>query len=249
MGEVSIRMRILPVIDIMHGQVVRGLGGRRDEYGPIRSCLTQSSKPVDVAEAFRQTFGFTQLYVADLDAILGAKPDLQQYSQLREHGFKLWLDAGIRRLADASRLADTGVETVVLGLETLHGPKEFTRILASLGPERVVFSLDLKDGKPITGPKTWPAKTSLELAQWVIDKGAKRLLLLDLPYIGGYGGPGTEVLCAALIKCDPGVEISTGGGIRSIDDVKRMQSLGVAYLLVASALHDGQITTNELLLD
>src|SRR5262245_57198561 len=235
-------MHILPVIDLMQGQVVRGLGGRRDEYQPIRSCLTYSSEPVDVAEAFRQTFGFTDLYVADLDAILGAKPAFEQYSALRQRRFRLWLDAGIRRLPDAIRLADAGIETVVLGLETLHDATELTRVLARLGPARVVFSLDLKKGKPVTGNAIWPAKTGLELAQWVIDKSVNRLLLLDLAQVGGYAGPATETLCAALAKSDPGVEISTGGGIRDMDDVKRMQALGVANLLIASALHDGQIT-------
>jgi phosphoribosylformimino-5-aminoimidazole carboxamide ribotide isomerase len=233
-------------MDLMQGQVVRGEGGRRDEYRPIRSCLTDSSKPLAVAEAFRRTFGFTELYLADLDAILGAKPAWEEYALLREHGFRLWLDAGVRRLADAKRLADAGIETIVLGLETLRGSKEFVRILETLGPQRIVFSLDMKGGKPLTGRRAWPANNAVELAQWVIDKGAKRLLLLDLAHVGGYGGPGTESLCAALAKSDPQVEISTGGGIRDMAALRRMQELGVANLLVASALHDGLITAEEL---
>ena len=41
-------MRILPVLDLKGGQVVRGLAGRRQEYQPIRSRLTPSCQPLAV---------------------------------------------------------------------------------------------------------------------------------------------------------------------------------------------------------
>jgi phosphoribosylformimino-5-aminoimidazole carboxamide ribotide isomerase len=239
-------MPILPVIDLLHGEVVRGIAGRREEYRPIRSCLTDSTRPLEVAEAFRKTFGFTELYLADLDAILDAEPAFEQYAALRERGFHLWLDAGVRQLKDANRLADAGIETIVLGLETLHEPREFIRILREHGPERVVFSLDMKEGKPLAGSDGWPANDALELAKWIIHMGGRRLLLLDLAHVGGSDGPGTERLCEVLAKSDPHVEISTGGGIRGIDDVRRLEKVGVKSVLVASALHDGRITADDV---
>ena len=239
-------MRILPVIDLLHGEVVRGIGGRRSEYRPIRSCLTDSTRLIDVAEAFRDTFGFTELYLADLDAILGGEPAFEQYAALRNRGFRLWLDAGVRNLEDANRLSQAGIETIVLGLETLSEPWEFLRILRELGPERVVFSLDMKEGKPLARSANWLAGDALELARWIIHVGGRRLLLLDLAHVGGYGGPGTESLCTALAKSDPQVEISTGGGIRDSEALKRMHGLCVANVLVASALHDGLITAADV---
>ena len=41
-------MKILPVIDLMQGCVVRGIGGRREEYRPIESRLARDSRPVSV---------------------------------------------------------------------------------------------------------------------------------------------------------------------------------------------------------
>jgi len=240
-------MPILPVIDLLHGEVVRGIGGRREEYRPIRTCLTDSIRPLDVAMAFRETFGFTELYLADLDAILGAEPAFEQYAALRDRGFHLWLDAGVRQLEDANRLADAGIETIVLGLETLHEPWEFIRILREHEPERLVFSLDMKEGKPLAGSDSWLAKDALELAKWIIHMGGRRLLLLDLAHVGASHGPGTERLCEALAKSDPQLEISTGGGIRGIDDVRRLEKLGVKNVLVASALHDGRINANDVI--
>jgi phosphoribosylformimino-5-aminoimidazole carboxamide ribotide isomerase len=239
-------MKILPVIDLMYRRVVRGQGGRRDEYRPIQSRLTSSTDPMEVAQVFRRVFGLTEIYLADLDAILGGEPAFALHAELRRQGFRLWLDAGVRDPDDAQRLADAGIDTIVLGLETLREPLEFCQILRSLGPERVVFSLDLKEGMPLASSRNWCAYSALELARWIIYVGGRRLLLLDLARVGGYSGPGTEMLCAQLQDSDPGVEISVGGGIRHVDDLKQLKSLGVASVLIASALHDGRIVADDV---
>jgi phosphoribosylformimino-5-aminoimidazole carboxamide ribotide isomerase len=64
-------MRVVPVLDLKGGHVVHGVGGRREEYRPVVSRLTDSSAPADVATAFRDRFGLSELYVADLDDIAG----------------------------------------------------------------------------------------------------------------------------------------------------------------------------------
>jgi phosphoribosylformimino-5-aminoimidazole carboxamide ribotide isomerase len=238
-------MKILPVLDLLHGEVVRGQGGQRANYRPIQSKITVSTKPVAVAEAFRQTFGFSELYLADLDAILGSAPAFPIYTELRLRGFNLWLDAGVRCAEDAIRLADAGIETIVLGLETLKHPWEFCRTLHSLDEQRIVFSLDMKQGKPLANSSDWQAGDALELAQWIIRSGGRRLLLLDLAHVGGYAGTGTESLSRELAAQFPNAEISVGGGIRSIGEVRTLASLGVANVLIASALHDGLIGPND----
>src|SRR5437660_93317 len=117
-------MRILPVLDLKGGQVVRGMGGRRHEYRPIVSQLTASTNPLDVAEAIRRHFGLSDLYLADLDAIAGASPACVAYGQLREAGFRLCVDAGLHDADSAANHATEGLEEIVFGLETLRGPRE-----------------------------------------------------------------------------------------------------------------------------
>src|SRR5262249_54513059 len=117
------RMRILPVLDLMKGLVVRAQGGRRKEYRPLISGLIRSSHPLDVAQAFRFHFGLKELYLADLDAIAGRPPALQTYTSLRKRGFQLWLEPGIKQAPDAEKLAEAGIETIIGGLETLAGPE------------------------------------------------------------------------------------------------------------------------------
>ena len=105
-------MRILPVLDLMGGRVVRGVAGRRLEYRPIVSALCASSNPLDVARAFRARFGLNKLYLADLDAIAGGDPALPIYADLMSDGFHLWIDAGVREAERVYLLADAGAEQV-----------------------------------------------------------------------------------------------------------------------------------------
>ena len=108
-------MQIIPVIDLLGGQVVRGIGGRRSEYGPIESQLARGSDPGTIAAAVVEQFGATTCYVADLDAIERAKFDVTSWQHIAQAGLKLWLDAGMgntdRRAAAARRGAQHAERT------------------------------------------------------------------------------------------------------------------------------------------
>src|SRR5947207_10060673 len=140
---------ILPVLDLMQGQVVRGIAGRRDEYRPIVSKLVDSAEPLAVARAFREQFGFDEFYLADLDAIQGRAPALEVYRRLQQAGFRLWIDAGVRTSRDATvgALIAADVEGIIVGLESVEGPDELRAITDHASVKRTVFSLALKHGK------------------------------------------------------------------------------------------------------
>lgn len=234
-------MRIIPVIDLMGGVVVRGVAGRRSEYRPIVSKLTSSAAPLDVARAFRDRFSFNEMYVADLDAIGGAKPAFAIYEQLRSAGFALWLDAGVRNRNQAATLAEAGIEQIVVGLETIDGPALLGQIGQDLGWDRIVFSLDLKAGRPLGDVSGWQGSDAWSFAQQAIGLGVGRLIVLDLARVGVGEGTGTEELCRRLSRTHPRVEIIAGGGIRDQADIDRLAECGVGAVLLASALHDGLI--------
>src|SRR5947209_5499838 len=122
-------MKILPVIDLAGGTVVRAVAGRRSEYRPLVSRLTTSVDPLDVAAALRDHFGWAEFYLADLDAIQGGEPSVRVSEQLHAAGFRLWLDAGVRDVGDAERWAVAGVEQIVVGLETVRGPAAWREIV------------------------------------------------------------------------------------------------------------------------
>jgi phosphoribosylformimino-5-aminoimidazole carboxamide ribotide isomerase len=238
-------MRIIPVLDLMGGVVVRGVGGRRREYRPVVSRLTHSCAPLDVARTFAEHFGLTELYLADLDAIAGGPPAWATYAALHAEGFRLWVDAGVRKAEDARALARAGVGTVVVGLETVAGPAALGEVVAAFS-ERVVFSLDLRDGAPLGDLAGWGAADAWSLAGQAVSLGVRHLLVLDLARVGGAAGTGTDALCARLAAAYPEVEVSAGGGVRGPADLRRLRECGVRAALVASALHDGALTAADL---
>jgi phosphoribosylformimino-5-aminoimidazole carboxamide ribotide isomerase len=241
-------MRIVPVLDVMNGAVVRGVAGRRAEYRPIVSRLTTSTRPLDVARAFREHFGLTELYLADLDAIAGQPPAFDLYFSLQADAFRLAVDAGLRDTSDGEVLAESGVNDLVAGLETLAGPTVLTQICERVGGSRVIFSLDLKFGLPLGDLQAWERADPMAIAGRAVASGVKRLIVLDLGRVGVGEGTGTVDLCRELVKAFPQIEVFAGGGLRDPDDLRCLRDCGVSGVLIASALHDGRLARSDLTL-
>ena len=242
-------MRLIPVLDILNGIVVRGVGGRRSEYRPIVSRLTAATDPVEVARALIEAVRPAELYLADLDAIVGCPPAVGTYRAIRELGVRLWVDAGVCDGNGARAVAAAGCD-VVAGLETVMGPEALREVVNAVGPDRVVFSLDLRDGVPLRewpdrggGPPGLPDqfRQAWRPVPTVVDLGVRCLIVLDLARVGGGTGTGTDDLCRELATVYPDVEVIAGGGVAGPDDLKRLEACGVRGVLVASTLHDGRI--------
>ncbi len=245
-------MRIIPVIDLQGGLVVRGIAGARETYRPLQSRIAESADPGNVAQGLVTTFGATEIYVADLDAIAGHDPAWGLYGQIAGAGTRLWVDAGLRdtdRAAKFRALADQGVPlaAIIAGLETLPSPALLGELLAAIGPDRFVFSLDLKDGRPILaeGAQGWQADP-LEIAASALETGLRRMIVLDLAGVGTGEGLQTLELCRRLKASYPDLELTTGGGVRDVDDLHEIREAGCDAALVASALHDGRITAVDV---
>jgi phosphoribosylformimino-5-aminoimidazole carboxamide ribotide isomerase len=239
-------LQILPVLDVMGGRVVRGVAGRREEYQSVKSVLTDSCDPLQVAAAIRSRFGLAAIYLADLDAILNGAPNLHILRSLTEAGFMTTVDAGIRRSRDASAIVAAGARQLVAGLETLEGPRELSRLVEQFGSSRVVFSLDLRDGEPLGDRSLWKEADPIGIARQAIEAGCSRLVVLDIAHVGTEGGLQALPLCAEIRRQWPSATVLTGGGIRGIDDLRRLDPATVDGVLIASALHNGSISSADL---
>lgn len=228
---------------------VHAVGGRRDQYRPLRSVWQASGSPADLGAAVGEGLGVDGLYLADLDAIAGLPPRLDLFEAIIGAGMNLWLDAG---LGDRGRLdplagLDPARTRLVVGLESLVGPDELATMVEDVGAARMVFSLDMDAGKPRIAPGArWPGNEAYDIAAQAIECGVEQVLILDLARVGTSCGVGTEDLLRRLRTNHPRVAITVGGGIRGIDDVARMRDLGASAVLVGSAIHDGRIGRREL---
>lgn len=239
-------MRILPVIDLLNEVVVRGVAGQRGEYQPIESCIVATAEPLDVARSFRGKLGLTELYVADLDAIQFERPSLPIYRSLCEDGFEILIDAGLRSLQLADDILATGAAAVIAGLETITGPQQLRQLIDRFGPDGVIFSLDMQDSSPLGNLSEWDTSDVFEIASQAIDVGVTRMIVLDLASVGVGTGVPTIELCGRLKEFSPKLNVITGGGIRTIDDLMPLQDAGIDAVLIASAIHDGRIGSREL---
>jgi len=241
-------VQILPVVDLLGGQVVRGIAGRREEYRPIVSRLCSGAQPASVARALAERFGFAEAYVADLDAIAGRDPDWTSYQVIAGCGLQLWIDAGLTGIERATPFVQPQVQHIVarliVGLESLARREALTELLKLVGRERLVFSLDLKQGRPITRVPEWHSLEPAEIARDVFELGVRSMIVLDLACVGAGAGVGTEVLARSLRTMQPSLELIGGGGVRGVDDLRFMEAAGYDAALVASALHDGKIERN-----
>jgi phosphoribosylformimino-5-aminoimidazole carboxamide ribotide isomerase len=232
--------RVIPVLDVMNGEVVRAVGGRRAMYAPVQSKLTTSTDPRTVADALLAATGGSELYVADLDALDGHRPRLGWVKELTATGCRVLVDAGVKHAADARPLLDAGAE-VVVGTETLASFDELKLLVPAAGADRVVLSIDLRNGR-LVGDEAALGTEPIVAAASGVACGVRRLIVLELARVGTGIGPGTADMCRQVRKVLPGVELIAGGGVRSWDDVDKLAEAGANGVLVASALHDGTLS-------
>ncbi len=238
-------MRVYPVLDLMGGLVVRGVGGERDRYRPIDSALSRSPEPLAVARAFRDRYGLDRLYVADLDAIGGSDASTSIYTALVEDGFSLLVDAGIRSPEAAASLRAAVSVDVIAALETLPSPAVLAATVDRIGVDGVIFSLDLVHGQHLGAPGAWPIDVDL-VAREARSAGVRRLILLDLASVGRGRGPRHLERVRRWKDELDGVEIITGGGVRGRDDLVALRESGADGVLIATALHDEAWCADDL---
>ena len=236
-------MRIIPVIDLLHGRAVYARGGRRAEYLPIASALGAdiSGDAMALARLYVERLGLEDVYVADLDAIEGRAPQVALVASIAELGTDVWLDAGITSASDARQALQTGASRVIIGLETLHSFEQLHEICSDAGGERVAFSLDLRGGVPVIAKAAAiPTHTPEAIAATAVDAGVAALIVLDLERVGTGAGVDLSLL-GAVRRTVPGVMLLAGGGVRGWDDLSRLEDVGCDGALVATALHGGAI--------
>ncbi|QGW82044.1 HisA/HisF-related TIM barrel protein [Variovorax paradoxus] len=236
-------LNLIPVVDLLQGQVVRAVRGDRKSYRPIVSALCASSDPVTVARILCEHCAARQLYVADLDALQGGAVQIAVLTDVLEAlpHIELWLDVG---LADAAagaavrkQLAPFASRIVlVFGSESLRSREALERCFenangqAEAGVSGAALSLDRRDGRRLDPAGCWDA----------VDLWPRRLIVMTLERVGSGAGPDLETL-QEVRRLAPGAMVIGAGGIRSPEDLALASAAGADAWLVASALHDLQL--------
>lgn len=227
-------MQIIPVIDIYRGQVVFARGGDRSNYQPLQSPISPASTVEQLIEDLLNWYPFSQIYIADLDAIESQQYRFDFYQQLTERYVEVtfMLDNGIcnaelcidwhkkvprakhiigsESLTDIALLSDSAMPSGVLSLDFRHG--QF------LGQQDI-----------LSEPALWPSQ----------------VIVMSLDAVGANKGPDLQRI-DEIQQAKQGVSVIAAGGVRGVADIKRLEQQGVDAVLVASALHTGALTPEQL---
>ncbi len=227
---------IIPVLDLKGGHVVHGRAGDRASYRPIQSPLVSGSEPEAVLDALLALAPFSSVYIADLDAIEKAgdhRPAIARLAR-RHAALEFWVDAGVTSAAAARDLAEAGLRPV-LGSESFTDRDVLGHAMARLGAEVCILSLDYRGDRFIgpagldRAPELWPTRT----------------IAMTLSRVGAGSGPDFARI-EALRKIASDRRLYAAGGVRGREDLERLSDMGVAGVLVASALHDGRLDPADL---
>ncbi len=236
------RCKLIPVLDLLDGQVVHAVRGDRANYRPIRTPLCDGAAPELVGPALLRAADSALLYVADLDALTGGAVQVDALAGLlqalrRERPMaRLWLDGGWRDAAAMrTTLAMLGSDLAdavdpVLASEALR-PGALEGLGDDAIAERTLLSLDRRDGRRLDPAGCWDRP-----AQW-----PARLIVMTLERVGADAGPDLDTLAEVAARARPGTQVIGAGGVRDGADLRAAGQAGAAAWLVASALHAGRL--------
>jgi phosphoribosylformimino-5-aminoimidazole carboxamide ribotide isomerase len=238
-------MRIVGVIDVRGSRAVHARGGRREQYTPVGVAAGErvDGDPAALARVYVDRLGLRELYLADLDAIAGGIGAMNAglVSRVAALGAALWVDGGVTTPVVASAVLGAGASTVVVGLETLTSLDALGAISHTVGGARVTFSVDLRNGAPITLPGVEHSRWSVQkIARSAAEKGAGTIIVLDVARVGTSAGVDLELM-AAVRRAVPDVALFAGGGVRSGEDLDLLARAGCDGALVATALLSGAL--------
>jgi phosphoribosylformimino-5-aminoimidazole carboxamide ribotide isomerase len=225
-------MKIIPVIDLKDGVVVHARQGRRDQYQPINTRLCRSSDIGSVIEAFLNLCDFSTFYIADLNAIThqGSHGRLIDEMLVRFPKLNFWVDSGYQSYNRQRRRP--GNYMPVLGSESFRD-ETIGEIKAF--DNNFVLSLDysLTDAlgakSLFSNPNLWP----------------DHIIIMTLARVGSHSGPDLDKL-ARFCRQYPDKNFIAAGGTRNKQDLMDLSEIGVKQALVASALHSGHLSADDI---
>ena len=232
-------MRIFPAVDILGGQCVQLVQGKRESatgYGEPLACARRW-----LAE------GADALHVINLDGAFGSSQKNAGLIRelVKETGIEIQLGGGIRTVNDASRWLDIGVTRIILGTAATRDPEIIRSLSDEFGSSRIMAGVDAKEGR--IAVEGWQ-KTAGDVIDWVqrFDSlGAGSFLYTNVDVEGLQQGVKFEPVKKVIDATRRPVVVA--GGVSSVADVAGLSNIGACGAVLGSALYSGKLTLAEAL--
>jgi len=233
-------IELIPAIDIMDGRCVRL------RQGDYQLQTIYDADPLDIARSF-EAAGLRRLHLVDLDGARQRKvKNWNVLARIVQHtSLVVDFGGGITTTDEVKRALQTGASLVVVGSIAVRQPELFQQWLQEFGPDKFLLGADVRNNYiTIHG---WQQTTSLaviEFLQKQLQMGVRQVFCTDVARDGMLQGPAFE-LYASILKALPDIHLIASGGIQSIDDITRLERMGLKGVIVGKALYEGKISLQE----
>ena len=227
----SFETRVIPCVDIQSGRAVRLFEGNPDRE------TVYFEHPLEAALHW-QNLGANLLHLVDLDAATGRGENQDLIAQICARvSVPVEVGGGIRDFARARTLLEGGVARAVIGTAAVETPELVSQLLEHYGPERIVVSLDARDG--FVAVSGWAQGSSVTIEQMALDmkaRGLKTLIFTDVTRDGTLRGLDAELM--ARVRGLWKGELIVGGGVANAQDVRLLESLKIEGAIVGRAIYE-----------
>lgn len=233
-------MEIFPAIDLKDNKIVRLSQG---DYDKVK---IYSENVAEMAEEFKKT-GAKNLHIVDLDGAKEGTPlnqrAISEILSVKELFFEI--GGGIR---DEKRIYDylqLGINRIILGTIATTNPDFVAEMVKKYG-DAISVGVDAKNELVMT--QGWLENSginSFDFCKKMQDIGVSTIIYTDISKDGMLSGcnlPAYEKLCT--IK---GLQIIASGGVSSVDEIKKLDSIGCHGAIVGKAIYEGKISLSEAL--
>jgi len=232
-------MRIFPAVDILGGQCVQLVQGKRESatvFGDPLSCATRWLDQ-----------GADALHVVNLDGAFGnsGKNAGLITDLVKKTGVEIELGGGIRTIEDATRWLGTGVSRVIIATLATERPESIRMLADEFGSECVMAGVDARGGQIAVHGWQETAGDYLAWARRFEELGAGSLLYTNVDVEGLQQGVRFGPVRNLIDHVH--IPVVVAGGVSARSDVAGLRDAGASGAVLGSALYSGKITLKEAL--
>ena len=234
-------IEIIPAIDLMDGKCVRLT------QGDFAQRKIYHENPLAVAKTFEDA-GLTRLHIVDLDgARRGKVANLAVLEAIaRETSLTIDFGGGIKTVEDVKAVFEAGAQMASIGSIAVREAEMFFSWLDEFGGDRILLGADVKDRRlAING---WQTATEIEILPFLGEyaaRGVRQCFVTDISRDGLLAGSANE-LYAKILREIPALRLIASGGVSRIEDIRELEKIGCAGVIVGKAIYEGRIKLEDL---
>jgi phosphoribosylformimino-5-aminoimidazole carboxamide ribotide isomerase len=218
--------------------------------GDPASEKAYEENPVDLAKRF-EDHGIEVLHLVDLDgAETGAPQNLHVLEQIAGYtDLKLDFTGGINTDGDIGNAYNYGADYITASSIAIAKPELFASWIVSYGREKMTLGADVTDiSTKKVAFRGWQNKSDVNLfehLQFFYDKGLKYAKCTDISRDGVLEGPAFSFY-QEIRDQFPDLQILASGGVRGVDDIKKLNDMGIFAVIFGKAYYEGILKLEDL---